>query len=155
MIRGNIQDSAFILGFSNWKDATRCFGKHEATAAHKAALDFVVSIPNTTSDVGMMLSSAHAKQKKFNSTCLLKIAQSIQYLAKQGIAFRGNGDETDGNFMQLLNLRTLVFPELSKFLDQKSNKYTSPQIQNEVIKIMSMHILRDIASVGCHLSTST
>ncbi len=30
-------------------------------------------------------------------------------------------------------------------LEQKSDKYTSPQIQNELIKIMSMNILREIA----------
>ena len=34
----NAQDSTFLSGFSYWKDATRCFDKHELTVTHKAAV---------------------------------------------------------------------------------------------------------------------
>lgn len=37
---GNLQDSAFLSrGFSNWKDASKCFSSHEKTSTHKTAVD--------------------------------------------------------------------------------------------------------------------
>jgi len=36
---------------------------------------------------------------------LLKILSSINYLARQGLALRGDGDEADSNFLQLLQLK--------------------------------------------------
>ncbi len=54
-----------------------------------------------------MLSTAHAEHKASNRHYLIKVAQNIKFLARQGIAFRGDGDESDGNFMQLLHLRAL------------------------------------------------
>lgn len=31
-------------------------------------------------------------------------------------------------------------------MERKQNKYTSPEIQNEILKIIALHILRDVAS---------
>ena len=47
--------------------------------------------------------------------------------------------------MQLLQLRALDDPEILTMLSKKTDKYTSPQIQNELIKIISEQILRKIA----------
>ena len=33
-----------------------------------------------------------------------------------------------------------------KYFRQRTDKYTSPQIQNELIKIMAQHVFRDIAA---------
>ena len=82
MIKGNIMESSFVSGFCNWKDGTRCFARHEATSAHKAAVDFTINIPGTSRDVGEMLSSPHAEEKASNRQYLLKVAQNIKYLAK-------------------------------------------------------------------------
>ena len=144
-IQGNILDSTFVTGFCNWKDATRCFNRHEGTTAHKAAADFTIKIPAGTSDLGNMLSKAHAQQTASNRHYLIKVAESIKFLSRQGIALRGDGTESDSNFMQLLHLRALDDPEILTMLSKKTDKYTSPQIQNELIKIMSVQILRKIA----------
>ena len=95
LIQGNIRESTFLSGLNSWKDATCCFTRHESTHVHKAATDFMVNRPVTSSDVGDMLSSTHAKEKATNRKCLIKIAENIKYLAKQGIAFRADGDEGD------------------------------------------------------------
>ncbi len=48
--------------------------------------------------------------------------------------------------MQLLQVSAIDDPKICDMLENKAGKYTSPQIQNEIIKIMSFNILRKIAS---------
>ena len=82
---------------------------------------------------------------------LLKIISSIRFLGRQGLALRGDKKEDDGNFMQMLNVKAEDDPRLLDWLKKKINKYTSHDIQNEILKLMAVRILRDIAS-GLHLS---
>ena len=144
-LKGNTQDSTFLSGFSNWKDATRCFHKHELTVTHKAAVEYMVTLPATTSDIGYLLSSNYASQKQANREYLLKVIQNVKFLARQGLSLRGDGDIKDSNFMQLLHLRAIDDPNISTTLEKKSDKYTSPQIQNEILKLLSLQILRNIS----------
>lgn len=46
--------------------------------------------------------------------------------------------------MQLLHLRGTDDPRIFKFLEQKTDKYTSPQIQNVLIKFMALRVLGDV-----------
>lgn len=140
-------DSAFISrGFSNWKDAMTSFRKHSESKCHKEAVDRVLVIPSTCKDCGDMLSGQHAIEKAINRKMLLTILSSIRYLARQGLPLRGDGNEDDGNFIQLLKLRSDDDPSLTDWLCRKQNKYTSSDIQNEVLTIMSQCILRQVAS---------
>lgn len=88
-LKGNTQDSTFLSGFCNWKDATRCFHKHELNVTHKSAVEYMVTLPATTSDVGDLLSSSYASQKQANREYLLKLIQNVRFLARQGLALRG------------------------------------------------------------------
>ena len=84
---GNVKDSTFLFaGFSNWKDETVAFVTHEKSATHKRAVKSVITIPQTTSDVGELLSSAHAAEKRINRQCLVTIAENVCFLARQGFA---------------------------------------------------------------------
>jgi len=67
-------------------------------------------------------------------------------LARQGLALKGDGDEKDSNFMQLLQLCAIDDPNISTTLEKKSDKYTSAQIQNEVLKLLSLQVLQSISS---------
>ena len=88
-------DIAFTSnGFKNWKDATISFKNHEASASHKEALQVVMVIPATCSDVGEMLSREHAQEKSKNRQCLIRILSNIHFLSRQGLALRGDGDVT-------------------------------------------------------------
>ena len=63
---------------------------------------------------------------------------------------RGHGDETDSNFIQLLNLRAIDTPGLGDWMKKKTNKYPSHDIQNQVLHIMALGILRDVSkSISC------
>ena len=72
---------------------------------------------------------------------------SIQYLAWQGLAIRGDGTgEIDGNFSQLMKLRSEDDPLLLDWLKKKTVKYTGHDMQNEALQVMALRILRQIAS---------
>ena len=92
-----------------------------------------------------MLSREHATEKGLNRECLLKIISNLKFLARQGLPVRGDGDETDSNFIQLLKLRGQDDPLLKCWLTRKSSKYVSHDMQNEFIKFMALSILREIA----------
>ena len=142
---GNVKDSAFLFtGFGNWKDVTVAFGSHEMSATrkeHKRAVEGVITLPQTTRDVGDLLSSAHAAEKCKNRQCLTTIIESISFLARQGIALHGDLDESDGNFTQLLRLRGVDQPHLLTWLERKTDKYTSPQVQNKILAVMASIIV--------------
>ena len=60
-------------------------------------------------------------------------------MARQGLlALIGDGDESDGNF----SLSKLILD----WLQSKCNKYISHDIQKELLKVMALHVLRDISS---------
>ena len=84
----------------------------------------------------------------------LKILLSVRYLAWQGLALRGDGDKQDGNFLQLLKLKGEDDSMMIDWLKQKANKYTSHQNQNDILKIMAMHILRKLPLVYSNLHLS-
>lgn len=142
-------------GFDNWKKALERFEKHQNTTSHRDAVDLVVKIPSTTKDVGEMLSASLASQKAESRKMLLTILSSIRYLGRQGLALRGRykiaegsdkGGEIDSNFIQLLRTRAEDNPGILKWMDKSQNKYTSPVMQNEMLGIMALHILRDLST---------
>ena len=141
-------DLAFVSrGFCNWKDATGnkgAFNTHEKSGTHKMAVECLVTLPTSYRKVGEMLSSQYALDKQNNRGYLLKVFQNIQFLSRQGIAMRGDLDESDSNFMQLLMLRGIDDPMIKQTVEKKTDKYTSPQIQNEILSILALRILRDI-----------
>ena len=103
----------------------------------------MITIPSTTGDVGAQLSRQFATQKKNNQLALIQIMSSIQFLCRQGLPLRGDGDESDGNLQQVLRMKALKDPNLTEWLKRRENVYTSPDIQNEIIKLMG---LRDMAA---------
>lgn len=48
--------------------------------------------------------------------------------------------------MQLLQLCAIDDPNVSATLEKKSDKYTSPQIQNEILKLLYLQVMRHISS---------
>ena len=94
-------------GLGNWKDGTVAFRNHEKSASHHAAVEVVVIFLLTTRDIGKQLSKEHAAQKIQNRQALYHILSAIKFLNRQGLAIRGDGDESDGNLQQLLLMKAL------------------------------------------------
>ena len=129
-----VTERAFLeKGFTNWKDGTRSFSKHESCDFHKVCAAALAS----TVDVGDMLLRQAASEKRVNREYLLKVLSTVRFLARQGLALRGDGDEVDSNLHQLLVLRGEDYSAMSKFLERQQLKYTSPEVQNELLSIMS------------------
>ena len=69
----------------------------------------------------------------------------MRFMSRQGLAFRGDGDKSDGNLQQLLRLQAEKDPNLAHWLKRKENAYTSTQVQIEISKIMGLQVLRNVA----------
>ena len=65
----------------------------------------IIHLPATTKHIGAHLSHQYAIEMTKNRKMLLKILSSIRYLARQSLALRGRDDDSDGNLIQLLQLR--------------------------------------------------
>ena len=83
-----------------------------------------------------MLSGSYAQQKLENRQVFMIILSSICFLARQGLALHGHykavdGDksgakgEPDSNFLQLLQTRAEDHPNLSKWLKNSQDKFTT------------------------------
>ena len=73
----------------------------------------------------------------------MKIISSICYLARQRLPLCSHND-SESNFRQLLLLRAEDGPNFQEWLYKETNRFTSSAIQNEILKDMTMHILRSI-----------
>ena len=132
-------DLAFLsTGFSNWKDATRKFAQHESVLK-------TLALPSSTPNIAEALSSQTQKERLDHRKCFLKIVANVRFLARQGLPLRGHGDqECDSNFMQLLKLISEDDHNFDSWIKKKTDKYTSPEMQNEILKVMAHHILRQV-----------
>ena len=109
-------------------------------------MEVIITLPSTTRDIGEQLSQQHAAQKLKNRQALYQILSLIRFLGRQGLAVRGDGNKSDGNFQQLLRMKAEDDPNLAEWLQRKENVYTSPAIQNEIIKVMGLQVLQDVCA---------
>ena len=146
-LRASNLELAFISkGFNNWKDAGVKFKEHESSNCHKDSMIVTVDLPSSVKDIAETLQRELTKQKSENRQMLLKILSNIRFLARQSIAIRGDGDEENSNFIQLFKLRGEDDPKFAKWLEKKTDKYVSADIQNELLKVMGLQVLRNIAT---------
>ena len=146
-LRTKYKESSFISrGFTNWKDGTVGFNKHESSECHKEAVQVIEVIPHITQNVGEQLCHIHASNKAISRKMLLKTLQNIMFLARQNIALRGDKDECDSNFNQLLCLRAYDDSNILNWLKKKTDKYTSGDIQNEMLEVMALQVLQNLTS---------
>ena len=68
--------------------------------------------------------------------------QNVRFLARQDLAPRGDGSEENSNFVQLLEDDAFI----KEMINKKTDKYISADIQNEMLKIMSLNIFHEIAA---------
>ena len=137
-------DGAFIeSGFCNWKKASEVFSHHEKSQTHcEAVMKYKSFIHNE--NVAARLQQEHAANQERSHQALLKIAQSIKFLARQGLALLGH-DTSSGNLHELLHLRSQDIPDLANWLSKRTT-WTSRDIQNEFLTIMAKDVLRGIAA---------
>ena len=144
-----VENSFVKTGHSNWKNARsndKGFHQHDTSKCHQQAIQKLTEVPKSTKDVATVFKTNMTETQHENRTSSLKIISCLRYLAHQGIPFRGHGDEKDPNFKQLIRFCAEDDPAFAKWLKEKSLSYTSPEIQNEILKDMSLSILRDVVN---------
>ena len=105
-------------------------------------------------DIGEMLSHEHEEEKRVNQKMFLLILEVIRFLVQQGLPLRGDDNDAESKFIQLLHLhgKHCAPQNIYHWLSKNTNKYTSHETQNECIQIMALHMLRElsktIASAG-------
>ena len=100
-------------------------------------------VPKCADPVEMSNNETTKKREK-ERQYLTILMESLQFLARQGIALRDNDDGND-NFTQLLYLRSHDHPWIKQRLTEKVegvNKYTHHGYQEELLGIMSNQLLR-------------
>ena len=110
------RNSEFVsTPFCNWKNATGAsrgaLNRHSASHTHQQCVELAAGfrgVVEKRADAIKSLSEAYDKQVQANTAALLAIVDSILFLVKQGLGFRGsNWDKTykreDGNFSRLLD----------------------------------------------------
>ncbi|XP_041374139.1 zinc finger MYM-type protein 1-like [Gigantopelta aegis] len=138
-------DKSFITaGFCNWKDGTTKFKMQQNSDCHKEAFERHIQLPQQTKYVGESLSAAHSEEKINNRHQLLTILRSIRFLARQGLPLRGH-DDSQSNFIQILKLYGQFDESILKWMERKTMKFTSVDMQNEILQIMALGILRQVA----------
>ncbi|XP_041472559.1 52 kDa repressor of the inhibitor of the protein kinase-like [Lytechinus variegatus] len=85
------------------------------------------------------------EEKRESRRNVARIVQNIQFLGRQGLAFQGKED-VDSNVLQLYHMRATDDPRMLDWLKKKTNKYMSHDIQNEMLEIMALQVLREVAS---------
>ena len=96
-------------------------------------------------DVLSQLNAQHAADALFHRKMLMKLLSCIKFLARQGLALRGNHEDADsleGNLYQLLLLQAHEDPAMKLWLRKK--EYISPEIVNELIMMMGQAVLRQL-----------
>ena len=137
------KDEAFSTkGFKNWKNAVKGFKGHETSDYHYSTR-YKLSFATMNKSVLSQLDSKHEKECKAATQSLVNVFKSIKYLTRQGIALCGHNEE-NGNLLQLLKLHCDDNPNLKVWLTKKTN-WLSHEIQNEIIQMMALTILREIA----------
>ena len=128
------------------------FSQREISQCHREAVERSITIHTTTKDAGEHISSAREEDKAINRKTKTKIVSNIHLLCRRRIPLRGDGDGNNSNITQIVHLRTKDNPALPTWLVKKTNKYTSWQMQNEMLKIMALCVLIDVAA-SLHSST--
>ena len=131
-------EPAFVTtGFSNWKKATLRFKEHELSQAHRDAISAHVSA--TSIPVSRMLQSQFNGIQVSRRNSLMKQLKALRYLLRQGLSIRN--DHAGGS-----NLTIMLQQVLDEVAWVETNEYQSPEIINEMIKLMALKVLRSLVN---------
>ena len=116
LVQGLFLASLFTKGFNNWKKALEAFVHHQQSKAHRTAITYESIVPQCGDVLEMTVNDLNNKrlaERKY----LIKVMECIRFLARQGLAFRGN--DGNDNLTQLFKLLNKNDPALLTRLDKE------------------------------------
>ena len=147
------RERAFVDGFTCWNDGYRRCEKHETSASHFEASQ-AVRRKHSEASVNELLDKQIKAEKIDNHDMLVFVIEALKFLGRQGLPLRGtahvitaanNVSEPNSNFWQTL-VSFAKFNDSLKRLLSKCKAYTAPEIQNELLSIMSNTVLRQLVN---------
>lgn len=126
----NKSEVAWIFGVNDWHkmkggENSKCKGrlhKHFNSISHKTAMMRQENQISKSQHVDSMLNEEVQKnriQEMRNREISKIFLDSSRYLSRQVLAFRGGGDDSDGNFHQLLSLLSRCVSHLKEWLESR------------------------------------
>jgi len=145
-------------GFDNWKkvnDGKKCgFLVHVGStpcSQHNNAVRECQAILNQPNHIENILEEATDREKERNRLRLRTSIAAVKWLTFQSCAFRGRDERPQsknrGNFIEMLKLLVEFNPEIASVILEnapKYCKYTSPDIQKEILSIFAMKVRKHI-----------
>ncbi|KAL4083444.1 hypothetical protein QTP88_028760 [Uroleucon formosanum] len=143
-------------GVNQWHKMKNCGAKklgkleqHFSSTSHKACLSDYYQFMTNSNHINIILNRHNRKEaiqleqeKDFNKNIVIMLFDIARTLARQGLAFRGDGDESGGNFMQLVKLLSRHNPLMDRWIKETSKRsykvhYLGPRSQNEFIELLA------------------
>lgn len=130
--------------------------QHFTSNTHKSALLDFSNFLNSSNHIDCILNKQNREQEiqdkyqqQFHQEVLTILFDVTRTLARQGLAFRGDENEENSNFNQILLLLSRYNPILKKWLENKAFRkhnvtYLSHQSQNEFIDLLSAEIKKKV-----------
>ena len=151
---GNV---AFVdKGFKKWKDAKELLFQHASSAKHKDSTVVWADTKRVASGETECVANQLITQRKLevveNRNHLKYLIAASSYLARQGLAFRGD-DESDissnkGNYIELLEVMSEFCPQLCDRMQARYGHYTSAEYQNDILHCLAK-VVRNSVIESC------
>jgi len=135
----------FINSDRDWKNMSILVQRHKIDKGHFSAqtmADHFLDVrARTIPSISCSISTAHQQQIGRNRHILMQIIKTLLVLGRLNIAIRGH-TEDKSNFLALLNHTAANVVILKDHLNNPARvKYTSPDIQNEILNICAQQVL--------------
>ena len=114
------------------------------TSPHQTSVATVTAVLRNTV-LGAKISQQSELLRNENTKMLTCIFSSLKYLCRQGLAIRGKTDDSS-NFHQLMLMRAPDVDGMTQWLIKRTN-WTSHGVQDEIIEIMDMSVMRKVAAI--------
>ena len=141
---------SWVKGIKNWQKLSTKIKVHELSQCHLNAC-LVYDTWKKGSTVDTVISNQWKEKVNFWKQVLHRIVNVTLTLASCNLAFRGHrekiGKPHSGNFLAVVELLSKYDPVLAKLIDKNKQikiNYLSPDIQNELISLLTMHVRRKI-----------
>ncbi|XP_073298470.1 uncharacterized protein [Primulina huaijiensis] len=148
-VPSSYQKKFTVEGFKNWKrvNCKTCPRKrHEGdcNSLHSTAMQKWESLKNVSQHIDRRMNKQSENIVKQNRLLIKTSIRAVRWLALQGCAFRGHDESVDshnrGNFLELVKFQGELSKEIGDIILDKASKnakYTSPSIQQEILKIIA------------------
>lgn len=143
-------------GFNCWKKQSISLKKHSNSENHKSSIEkwtLFLSTKKNENCVSNLLIHSRMQEIKDNRNHVYFLLKATLYLAKQGLAFRGNNEGSEslnrGNFIELLE--TFGDDKTKLKMQSRYGHYTSHEYQNDLIGVIASSTKNIILNNMSHL----